>query len=899
MVSHALKYASIGWQVFPIRAPGEAYTDKENVDRIAIGKEPGTAAGFKDATSDPAKIDKWWKSKPSRGMAIRTCAESGIWVLDSDDGGEDTIAELEAEHGALPHGPKQKTPSGGIHRIFKWPADGFVPRRIRFAPGLDALGERPGGRGGYFVIAPTVREDGHYEWIDAPDEIEPPYAPEWLLEMVRADGPKGRNVDAPRIEPIRAGGNNAYGEKALREEMDLVRGLPFGKQNEVFYKRCCRIGSITYGGSLGERYAFDSMVVAGMGMQNQPGKRPWSQPEIASIVRRGFAYGALDPNPPPARAENRQFDFHGHNEPLVVDGVSYDPETGEQIDEREDYSDFSNEDEPEKEAETEPKKPAGRSASEAFHCIGYNLGVYYYLPRGTGQIVALRASEHTTLRMLELADLNYWVGLNDGEKVSKETWVQFANALMRKCEQSGIFDERRMRGRGAWVDGKRIIVNTGSEAHIGGEIIPLGQVASRFIYQAGEPWEFGFGKPADSKIAHRLVQICERLTWDDKLSGALLSGWSVIAPVSGALPWRPHIWITGPSGAGKSTALRIIKRVVGPASEEVDGKVTEAAIRQLMGFDARPVIFDESEGESASDAMRMQQILDLARAASSGSRIPKGGQNGIAKVYLMRSAFCFSSIHTSVRQRADESRISRLVLRPNTAPDAREHYSDLVRDVNEWLTDEFASSMFSRTIENLPTLLKNIETFTTAAAGAWSSQRAADQIGPMLAGYYLCHTTGLISLAKAKEYIEKHQWGDYVAIDTDTDEMRLLQFIISRSIKIQLPTGSYETTIGSAIDEARSEIGSKGPYREALGARGIKVDHDVVAISDSAENTRAMFRDMPMWQADWKRPLRSIPGAIAGKRPERFAGGIVSRVTWIPYGHFDGTYVEREPGEEG
>lgn len=889
MADHALAYAAMGWQVFPIRVPGEKYRS-DGVDKVAFGKEPGTKTGFKEATYDPAIIAKWWNSRPERGIAVRTCQASGIWVLDSDDGGEDTLGALTAEHGPLPPTPTQRTPSGGIHRVFAWPTDGIdLPRRIRFAVGLDALGERPGGRGGYFIVAPSERPDGRYEWIIPPEECAPPAAPAWLLELVRAEGPKGRNV-APRVAPVRSGVNNRWGEAALARNLDEVRGAPVGQQNDTLYRRACRIGSIVYGGSLDERYAFAAMVDAGMSMANASGRPAWTEPEVTSIVRRGFAYGALDPNPAPERSggyrpiDNNPPDDHGEIPP------GFDPATGEFIGERTDeYI-------PPTETETAPSVPKNRT-SEAFQCLGYNRGSFYYLPRGTKQIVSLRASEHTALRLLELAGLDYWQSLNDGNKLSKDAWQGFANALMRKCEQTGIFDEGRLRGRGAWVDGKQIIVNTGGEARIGSKTVPLDQVASRYIYEAGDPWDFGFGTAATGRDAQRLVDVCKRLTWADPMSGALMCGWCVIAPVSGALYWRPHTWLTGPSGSGKTTALDIILRIVGPSAEKVDGKVTEAAIRQLMGFDARPVIFDEAEGEDEASALRMQQILDLARSASSGARIPKGGTNGVAKIYIMRSAFCFSSINTAVRHKADESRISKLVLMPGGS-DAE--FMDLVRDIDAWFTPEFASAMFIRTVENLPTLLANIGTFETAAAQVFKSRRAANQIAPMLAGFYLCHKTDTISAEKAAEFIRRHDWGDYVALNTETDEMRLLQYIITRPIKVYVPgKGALEMTIGTAIDEARSEMGVRGPYREALGMVGIKVDTEFVGISDSAENTRAMLKGQAQWAADWKRPLRSIPGAIKSSTSERFIGGAVTRLTWIPMGHFTGNYRERDVGEEG
>lgn len=538
-----------------------------------------------------------------------------------------------------------------------------------------------------------------------------------------------------------------------------------------------------------------------------------------------------------------------------------------------------------------------------FRYLGYNRDQFYYLPEGKGQIVALKAGEHRELRLLELADMNYWrtsLRLPNDAKIAKEEWLMLADGLMRNSEHTGIFDETKVRGRGAWVDGTNVVVHTGSEVIIDRKATPLRAVKSRYVYEAAPQWEFGFGKAAGSQEAHKLVQICERLTWAEKMSGALLAGWCVIAPVSGALKWRSHIWITGSASSGKSTVLNdIVGRIVGPAAERFDGKTTEAAVRQNMGYDARPVIMDEAEGEDEAGIIRMQGLLDLARVSSSGGVMSKGGANHRPVKFYIRSSFCFSAINTSVRHYADESRISKLVLVPNKSSSRDEHYADLKRDIDATFTLEFASRMFARTIDNLPTLLKNIDVFTSAAAVEFQSRRAADQLGPMLAGYYLCHSTAKISHEQAVEFIRRHDWTDYLALGSETDESRLFQFLMSRQIRVTTATGAADVTIGVALEQAKSDAGDrKTPYAAALAARGIKYEDGMIGISDSAENTRALFREKPEWSADWKRPLRNLPGAMKSTKAERFGPGMVTKVTWLPYGLLDGTYVAREPGED-
>ncbi|ATL69870.1 bifunctional DNA primase/polymerase [Nocardia terpenica] len=55
----ALVYASWGWPVFPLR-PG--------------GKVPATRHGFKDATTDTARIRAWWKAMPGANIGLATGA---------------------------------------------------------------------------------------------------------------------------------------------------------------------------------------------------------------------------------------------------------------------------------------------------------------------------------------------------------------------------------------------------------------------------------------------------------------------------------------------------------------------------------------------------------------------------------------------------------------------------------------------------------------------------------------------------------------------------------------------------------------------------------------------------------------------------------------------------------
>jgi hypothetical protein len=148
-------------------------------------KEPLPRHGHLDATTDIDMIKRWWRWWPDANPAI-ACRPSELVVVDVDprNGGNDTLADLERQHGPLPATWRALTGGGGLHVVFQAPADvalvdGTVP------PGIDIKAN------GYFVVPPAVHMSGRrYTWEVGYEPGTLPLAPlpTWLLTHRRDNG---------------------------------------------------------------------------------------------------------------------------------------------------------------------------------------------------------------------------------------------------------------------------------------------------------------------------------------------------------------------------------------------------------------------------------------------------------------------------------------------------------------------------------------------------------------------------------------------------------------------------------------------------------------------------------------------------------------------------------------
>lgn len=203
VIDDALRYAAIGWHVFPCKPD----------------KKPFTEHGFHDAGTDPDTIRAWWERWPNAHIGV-ACGASGLAVIDCDydpskaKNGIAAFDRLCDDYGLHGCGLEAQTPRGGRHYVFLHPG-GHVTTCNNLLPGsgIDVRGD-----GGYFLV-PSEASPGR-AWIvgdpfevngDGTTDLAP--MPAWLVAIVRkaldhgasegADS-RGMPLDDARVASIRA-----------------------------------------------------------------------------------------------------------------------------------------------------------------------------------------------------------------------------------------------------------------------------------------------------------------------------------------------------------------------------------------------------------------------------------------------------------------------------------------------------------------------------------------------------------------------------------------------------------------------------------------------------------------------------------------------------------------------
>ncbi len=536
--------------------------------------------------------------------------------------------------------------------------------------------------------------------------------------------------------------------------------------------------------------------------------------------------------------------------------------------------------------------PTAAAGSEPFSCLGYDTDGYYYQPSSTGQVVRLAASSHGGMNLCRLAPVAYWETLYPSR--TGVNWTAAASDLFSRQAVVGMFDPDRLRGRGTWWDRGRCVLHLGDRLVVDGiRQVITAPLVSTFHYQRGAALIGpGDATPLSDEEALTVLTMADRFWWDVPASAFLMAGWLALAPICGALRWRPHLWLTAAAGSGKTTLLeRFVGVLLGDMSLLVVGSSTEAGIRQSLRSDALPVVLDEAECNEKLDQQRIQAILALTRVASSESHAStvKGSPGGDVARFQVRSMFLLASIAIGLKQGADRRRFAQLTLR-NPAEIAQHerdaHWQALDRDLEALITQAFAERLLARTVSLIPVIRQAVQVFTRVATQHFDSQALGDQYGTLLAGAWSLQSSVVPTQEQAQSLIDGTDWSNYRQATELADERRCLNRILQHQLRVETDERVLTRSIGELIEiiTAASPLDpiSRRQAEDLLGRHGLRIQEGLLLVSNTAEPVAQILADTA-WGTSWSTILTRLPGARPYGNPVWFKGvGSKARACAIP-----------------
>lgn len=533
-----------------------------------------------------------------------------------------------------------------------------------------------------------------------------------------------------------------------------------------------------------------------------------------------------------------------------------------------------------------------QTGASRFLPLGYNSDTYYYLSRATKQIHKLTPTAHKRATLISICPQESFWELYVPMKKTGVDWDAAATRMMDECHKAGLFNSDDVRGRGAWFDNGHVVMHLGNRLIVDGETQDVLTRPGSYIYELAHTLEGPGAEPMTDEEASGLLDICRLFSWDHEIYAVYLVGWIALAPICGALDWRPHGWISGGPGTGKSTIEnQFVKPLLGNMVLTVQGNSTEAGIRQMLGHDALPVVIDESEQEDDKSRGRGEAIIQMIRQASSegSARTFKGGATGQATAYHIRSMFLLASIGVSIKRAADQARITKLTLYKNS--NNWEHIKKQLQTINQ----ETSRRLIRRTIDLIPVIRANAELLARKIKELTESQRVGDQYGTLLAGAVAMQHTRALTPEEADAIVQQYRDDllHHVA-SVDHDETQCLDHLLQQIIRVDQESGTPKSMAVSEV--INIVVRGHHTYKQrdaedALGRYGLKVDmfEQVLKIARSHSQLAGLFRGTP-WACGWTQFLIRIDSkritevrSISGKEAKvRFAGGSPCRAIQVP-----------------
>ena len=439
--------------------------------------------------------------------------------------------------------------------------------------------------------------------------------------------------------------------------------------------------------------------------------------------------------------------------------------------------------------------------------LGYEGETFYFIDT-MGQVFSTAGKAMGVERMQILFAGNEdflcwaWPSWAKGGNVTGFKTEEARRDLYAACRERGSWSPTDMvRGRGAWLDDVgRLVLHCGEYLFVDGKLADTGELGEHFYPRrpkSAVPWKQPVETPAENPACSLYTILCSWNFVRGNVDAFLFLGWLGIALMSGALEWRPSIFLVGDAGTGKSSLQNLIKQILGRAMISTTN-ATSAGLYQFVGHDALPIGIDEIEGDDGAE--QSQAIIKMARDAASGSMRIRGGADHKGVEFMARSAFMFSAINPPPINKASLSRLAVLQLRTLDAGAKQPVVTD---------ADQIAPKLLRRIADHYPDYVRLLEQYKTVLHANGHSSRGQQTFGAFLASaHMLLGDEGMDHLGLPWEKLDT--WGQVLSAEatpevsnSDPNWVRCIEAFLTAPIDAF--NKGERSTVGQVLSDLQNE----------------------------------------------------------------------------------------------
>jgi hypothetical protein len=235
--------------------------------------------GLKEATTDPATIERWWRAEPEANIGLRTGVAFDALDVDGDEGMAALAVEIPFDAPTV-DGPTATTGKGAHVYV----AVTGLGNRAGLLPGVDWR-----GKNGYVIAPPSVHPSGaSYGWKCGEEDpafgatAPIPPAPTWLLDLLI-----DRQTPVP-VANCSSTRTTAYGRRVLEAVCGRLALAPEGQRNHTLNAAAFALGQLVAGSVLDVVEVVDALLTAA-------GRCGLSEVEARRTIASGLRSGASSP----------------------------------------------------------------------------------------------------------------------------------------------------------------------------------------------------------------------------------------------------------------------------------------------------------------------------------------------------------------------------------------------------------------------------------------------------------------------------------------------------------------------------------------------------------------------------------------------------------------------------